>query len=69
LSIDTSYIIPFSIATLAEIAIDENELEKAKQYHEKIKTYSKYDWEKLVTVRVYVNNQGNNNTNNNNNNK
>jgi len=47
-----SYAIPYSYCELAELEIDENNLENGEALLKKAKSFKKYDWERLVTIRI-----------------
>jgi len=51
-SVDALYAIPYAYCELAELVIDELNYDQAEAYLKKAKTFKKYDWERLVVVRI-----------------
>lgn len=54
---EDKFIVPYSYALLAEIAIEEGAYAQAKHYLDKVKSYKGYDWERILSFRLYVNAQ------------
>jgi len=49
---ESSYAIPYSYCELAELEIDCNNLDNAEALLKKAKSFKKYEWERLVSVRI-----------------
>jgi len=46
------YAIPYSYVEFAEMELEKNQLDEATAYLNKAKSFKKYDWERLVNVRI-----------------
>jgi len=52
-----NFIRPYSWILLGEIAMEKKDFKNAQKYFSKSKEFEKFDWEKLVQIRIYINQQ------------
>jgi tetratricopeptide (TPR) repeat protein len=55
--LEEKHIVPYSYTLLAEIAIEEGAFQQAQHYLDKVKKYKGYDWERILTFRLYADSQ------------
>ena len=55
--IEEVFVVPYSIAILAEIAIEESEWRLAESYLQRVKAHKGYDWERILAYRLYADQQ------------